>query len=1012
MNDLDYKPITTDYSSEFRTELEFDTYNGMPLTYEQMQQAIEAKWIHPAFRDGIITVDKLLDHVDVVLDFYIPSVDAIDFMNFIRLVLGEEPENANPKAHYFLIDCIFRSDNVRPYFQVRNIDFEFLNNRIVVLCTREFSKSTLLGTMLVLYMAAKGELPGFGRVNYVLYVADSMRNNVKTTMETIGSVYMESEYLRGIFESATTNQDEISFVRKPVTKKEIALYDEYVNKQGLKPSEVPGRAKRTFSMKGLGASTGGRGSRDGLFRPDMCHKKGTVVYTDIGEHLVEDYYKKGNSRFEQGKVIKVAGLPNTEIVTNEHRYWCKNIMLTEKKVTELKEDWIEAKDMISMRTYIGSDIDMTICDPQKIKTRTPEIAKRDSLGHIISTKYVDTYVLPNEFLDEDFWWIYGLWLGDGHVSKNKFGLTIAYSEEHTIGKKVLEYINKNNLKYYRSEAKGCYQITFNNTIISDWLKKYKNGISVKNMPDWVLNIDPKYQKQILIGYIDADGYIDKRGKQVRINSVNYNVLKQLGVIALRLGLPYHIRNTKKATTSKFPGGIFCNTRHQWEIRFKKGINNILGYNAIDESSRNRVDEVHISNGKLWRKVKSVSDTEQKEEFIPIQTPSHVYSTDFGISHNCIFDDMVSSESDATSDVVLQNIESTIESDVLKALSGNGNFAILIGTPYNKKDPVYRRVENKQWLPIVFPKAERISEDLKEEDFRGVWPDRHTYKQCINDFIKAKMSQNAGDPAPMRSLMQEYYLRISNDEDRLIPDTLIQWFSRQDIIAKAYSYNWYVTTDFTTTGNKGSDFSCIMLWAVDSHQNHFLIDMTLKKLEVEEQYNETFAIAMQTSGRTRWVEVGVEIDGQQSLHILGLKDRMPKKNFFFSFARQKGAKPGAPEGIRSRLEGGNKHWRFRMTLPLWQNRKIWFAKELKNTPDMKELLDEIKYTTYSGFGTKHDDGVDGISQLTLIDIQYPAPNLSEFYDSGSYKNNKNSLGYRMWNDYNDDDDESDIYDSYI
>jgi len=648
MSDLDYKPITTDYSSEFRTELEFDTYNGMPLTYEQMQQAIEANWIHPAFRDGIITVDKLLDHVDVVLDWYIPSVYAIDFMNFIRLVLGEEPENANPKAHYFLIDCIFRSDNVRPYFQVRNIDFEFLNNRIVVLCTREFSKSTLLGTMLVLYMAAKGELPGFGRVNYVLYVADSMRNNVKTTMETIGSVYMESEYLRGIFESATTNQDEVSFVRKPVTKKEIALYDEYVNKQGLKPSEVPGRAKRTFSMKGLGASTGGRGSRDGLFRPDIA----------------------------------------------------------------------------------------------------------------------------------------------------------------------------------------------------------------------------------------------------------------------------------------------------------------------------------------------------------------------------IFDDMVSSESDATSDVVLQNIESTIESDVLKALSGNGNFAILIGTPYNKKDPVYRRVENKQWLPIVFPKAERISEDLKEEDFRGVWPDRHTYKQCINDYIKAKMSQNAGDPSPMRSLMQEYYLRISNDEDRLIPDTLIQWFSRQDIIAKAYSYNWYVTTDFTTTGNKGSDFSCIMLWAVDSHQNHFLIDMTLKKLEVEEQYNETFAIAMQTSGRTRWVEVGVEIDGQQSLHILGLKDRMPKKNFFFSFARQKGAKPGAPEGIRSRLEGGNKHWRFRMTLPLWQNRKIWFAKELKNTPDMKELLDEIKYTTYSGFGTKHDDGVDGISQLTMIDIQYPAPNLSEFYDSGSDKNNKNSLGYRMWNDYNDDEEESDIYDSYI
>lgn len=1001
---------------QFRSELEFDTYNGMPHSYEQMQQAVSSNWVHPDFRDGTVTVDKLLDNVDVVLDWYLPSVDSIDFMNFIRLVLGEEPENTNPKAHYFLIDCIFRNDNVRPYFQVRNIDFEFLSNRIVVLCTREFSKSTILGTMLVLYIAAKGTLPGFGRVNYVLYVADSMRNNVKTTMETIGSVYQESEYLRSIFEDATTNQDEVSFVRKPVSKKDIALYDEYVNKQGLKPSEVPGRAKRTFSMKGIGAATGGRGSRDGLFRPDMCHKKGTVVYTDIGEHLVEDYYKTGNSRLEHGKIINVAGLPNTEVVTKEHRYWCKNFTLTEKEVAESEEGWIEAKDMTPMRTYIGSDIDMAIEEPKRIETKVPEISKRDSLGHIISTKYVDTYVLPNEFLDEDFWWIYGLWLGDGHISKNKFGLTIAYSEEHTIGKKVLEYISKNNLKYYRSEAKGCYQIIFNNTIISNWLKKYKKGISVKDMPDWVLRIDPRYQKQILIGYIDADGYIDKKGKQVRINSVNYNVLKQLGVIALRLGLPYHIRNTKKATISKFPGNIFCNTRHQWEIRFKKGINNILGYKAIDESSRNRVDEVHISDGKLWRKVKFVSDTEQKEEFIPIQTPSHVYSTEFGISHNCIFDDMISSESDATSDVVLGNIDSTIESDVLKALSGNGNFAILIGTPYNKKDPVYKRVENKQWLPIVFPKAERMDETTTEETFRGVWPDRHTYKQCFNDFIKAKMSQDAGDSGPMRSLKQEYYLRISSEEDRMISDSMINWFSRADIVAKSWSYNWYITTDFTTTGNKGSDLSCVMLWAVDSNQNHFLVDLTLRKMEVETQYNETFAMAMQTAGKTRWVEVGVEIDGQQSLHILSLKDRMPKKNFFFTFARQKGSKPGAPEGIRSSLERGNKHWRFRMTLPMFQNNKIWFAKELKETPDMRELLDEIKYCSYSGIGSKHDDGLDGISQLLLINMQYPAA--GEDYGSPvvdvSHKNKKRTiLNSKIWGDDSYDEDEyGAVYDSYI
>ena len=629
----------------FRNDNKIGDELGVPRTYEEMNLAMETNYIIPAFRDGIITVDKLLDHADVVLDWYIPSTDAMDFINFIRLVLGEEPENSNPKSHYFLIDCIFRSESVLPYFKVRNIDFEMLEDRVVVLCTREFSKSTLIGTMLVLYMAAKGELPGFGRVNYVLYVSDSMRNNVKTTMETIGAVYRESQYLRGIFESATTNQDDISFTRKPKTKKEIALYDEFVNKQGLKPTEVPGRMKRTFSMKGLGAATGGRGSRDALFRPEIA----------------------------------------------------------------------------------------------------------------------------------------------------------------------------------------------------------------------------------------------------------------------------------------------------------------------------------------------------------------------------IFDDMIGNEQDANSDVILENIESTIESDVLKALSGNGNLSLLIGTPYNKKDPVYRRIEDGSWAPVVFPKAEKMDEDVTEKDFRGVWPDRHTFKQCRKDFLKAKRALDNGNPVPMRSLMQEYYLRISSDEDRMIQENFIEWFNREDIIVNSWNYNWYITTDYTSTGNNGSDLSCNMLWAVDSNQNHFLMDLMLRKAEVDVQYNETFAMAMQTSAVTRWVEVGVEIDGQQNLHIIGLKERMPKKNFFFTFARQKGSKPGS-EGIRSRLEGGNKHWRFRMTLPLFQNHKIWFAKELKGTPDMNELLEEIRYTTYSGFGTEHDDGCDGISQLIMIDIQYPAPG-EDYAPKKKIGMKDNWINSKIWKKNQDSGEEATEYDSY-
>ncbi len=618
---------------------------GVPKNIEEMDWAVETNYIIPKFRDGIITVDKLLDHADVVLEWYIPSEDAMDFMNFFRLTLGEEPENSNPKAHYFLIDCVFQKEEVRPYFDVRNIDYDLNKNRLVVMCTREFSKSVLIGTVLPLYLAHRGNLPGFGQIHYALYVSDSMRNNVKTTMETIGSVYRESLYLQNEFEDARLVQDEVNFVREPRSKKEIALYDEYVNVQGKKLSEVPGRMKRSFAVKGIGASTGGRGSREALFRPEIA----------------------------------------------------------------------------------------------------------------------------------------------------------------------------------------------------------------------------------------------------------------------------------------------------------------------------------------------------------------------------IFDDLLGNEADANSDIILENIDSTIESDILPALHGTKSFAIVIGTPYNKNDPVYKRIEDGSWLPIVFPKAEKMSVDLNKADFRGVWPDRHTYEACMRDFLRAKRAEDNGNPVPMRKLNQENYLRIADDRDRLVPESLFKWFNRQDIIDNAWQYNWYITTDYTTTGSKGSDYSGAALWAVNSNQDHFLIDLVLRKLEVEAQYNETFLMAEQTEGYTRGVEVGIEIDGQQDLHVLALQDRMPKRNTFFMFARQKGAKVGAKIGIRSKLEGGNKHWRFRMMLPYFQNGKIWFAKELKGSMDMNELLEEIKYTTYTSIGSQHDDGIDIISQLGAMNITYPSKETKAPVKKIGTR--KGSLNAKIWSKKNDGDENETAYDSY-
>ena len=556
-----------------------------------------------------ITVDWLLDNVDLTFQGYSPSIVAIEFFNFIRLTLGEEPENENSLAHYFLVDVIFMQDSVKDYLEARGIDYDKIKGRTAVLCCREFAKSTIIGSFVPLYMAWKGELPGFGTVNYGLYVGDSMRNNVKTTMNTIEQVYLESEWLQTQFESARFTDELVELVRLPRTPAEISLY-EVAMAAGKKPTQVPGRSKRKFAMRGVGAQTGTRGTRSGLQRPQFA----------------------------------------------------------------------------------------------------------------------------------------------------------------------------------------------------------------------------------------------------------------------------------------------------------------------------------------------------------------------------IIDDVVPSEAEANSDSILDGIESTIESDVLNALHGAGSFAILIGTPYNKKDPVYSRVESKTWVPVVFPICERIHEDMTLSEFRGVWEDRHSYSNVMKRYLEALGGNKT------RSFMQELMLRITSEKDKVIPNDYIQLFNRDDILKNGASYNWYITTDFTTTGGTGNDFSGMAVWAISSNNDYLLVDLVLKKMELAVQYNEIFRLVNKYIRYNGVIEVGIEIDGQQKIHLFAIKELMNKKNEYFTIAKQKG---GVREGILSKQGKGGKEGRFSIMVPLFQAGKIQFARDLSDTSSMKELRNELDYVTYDEhgrvqFGSLHDDGLDLISQLGMMNIYSPSAAIKSDY----------------------------------
>ena len=159
---------------------------------------------------------------------YIPSADAIKFIAFIR-ACGVE-DNANAEIHYRLADKYFGDDK-----------------QVLIEAFRGSAKSSLM-EWFVLYIATAGELPNFGRVNFIAFIGDSMENGTKSFFRNLAGKIDKSPLLQQL----------LKIKRKTDSEMELG------NADGVE-----------LNMKGYGASTNIRGVRYKGDRPDI------VILDDI-----------------------------------------------------------------------------------------------------------------------------------------------------------------------------------------------------------------------------------------------------------------------------------------------------------------------------------------------------------------------------------------------------------------------------------------------------------------------------------------------------------------------------------------------------------------------------------------------------------------------------------------------------------------------------------------------------------------------------------------------------------
>lgn len=175
-------------------------------------------------------IDKLLNLVsyDPVNDAdYIPSDFALEFVNFIKLVNGDEgEENLTPVLHFKMLDQV-----------------PGMAKNIANMLFRGSAKTTVMGEYLFLYIGVYGKIPGFGKVPLALYVSDSIENGVKNMRKNLEHRWEKSDFLRRYI-------PDIKFTD---------IRWEFRNIEG-----------NIFIVKGYGAKTGVRGAKELGTRPVLA----------------------------------------------------------------------------------------------------------------------------------------------------------------------------------------------------------------------------------------------------------------------------------------------------------------------------------------------------------------------------------------------------------------------------------------------------------------------------------------------------------------------------------------------------------------------------------------------------------------------------------------------------------------------------------------------------------------------------------------------------------------------
>lgn len=252
------------------------------------------------------------------------------------------------------------------------------------------------------------------------------------------------------------------------------------------------------------------------------------------------------------------------------------------------------------------------CFKEPIFKEVKDITKNDYFGISVINEEREFYTN-----DIDFWFMIGMYVGDGWLSKSSKDIIISCNEKKLELLKQKLDIKKYN--YTINKEKTCYRFRFANKEIYNFIRdNIGTGCLNKHIPLEIIKLKKEQLQQFYNGYLNSDGCIIKNIHQ--FSSINKNLIYSISLIINKLyKRPTQIYKVNVENTKIIEGRI-VNQKDWYQLRFK-----------IETS---KYDKAFYENGYIWYPFKSLEKYNIDNVYNMEVENDHSYIVQGCISKNC------------------------------------------------------------------------------------------------------------------------------------------------------------------------------------------------------------------------------------------------------------------------------------------------------------------------------------------------------------------------------------------